>query len=127
MDLANYWYRVPELENMGVLEVFYGHLDASEAPSDSEVSDLPALNQANMSLAGLSHLGILADDEAGRQATERLLKSWPGESASGCGGSLVTYGIRSGLQVYSNGHATCSRSRSSPQRRNPRTAGQQWM
>ncbi|KZP20990.1 hypothetical protein FIBSPDRAFT_954168 [Athelia psychrophila] len=77
MELAMYWHRVPELLDMGVLEVYYGRLDASEAP-DSEASESLASTRAFASLLGFTNLGILGNDKAGRQAAERLLQAWPG-------------------------------------------------
>ncbi|KZP25633.1 hypothetical protein FIBSPDRAFT_1007723 [Athelia psychrophila] len=77
MELSNWWHRVPELLDMGVLEVFYGCLDASEAPN-LDVPELLACDHAYASLLGLTRLGIHEDDKTGRQAAERLLQRWPG-------------------------------------------------
>ncbi|KZP20988.1 hypothetical protein FIBSPDRAFT_741512 [Athelia psychrophila] len=62
---------------MGVLEIFYRNLNASRVP-DSEASESLASSLAFTSLLGLTNLGKLGNDKAGRQAAERLLKSWPG-------------------------------------------------
>lgn len=74
---------------MGVLEVFYAHLDVTKAPDASiaqaGVEASPASNRAYMALLGLTHLREFANDNSGHEATEKLLKSWPGVCDLACG------------------------------------------
>lgn len=87
-ELANYWQEVPELQEMGVLEVFYAHLDATKAP-DAPITGVeasPASKRAYMALLGLTHIREFANNKSGRVAAEKLLKSWPGACDLACDG-----------------------------------------
>jgi hypothetical protein len=77
-QLANFWQEVPILLTMGILDVFYTHLDVGKAPSAGEpAADTSATsNRAFISLLGLSKAGTFIDD--GKEFSGGIIKAWPG-------------------------------------------------
>lgn len=75
---------------MDVLEVFYAHLDATKVPdapiAGVLVEESLASNRAYMALLGLAHLREFENNKSGREAAEKLLKSWPGACDLACSG-----------------------------------------
>ncbi|KII90718.1 hypothetical protein PLICRDRAFT_106414 [Plicaturopsis crispa FD-325 SS-3] len=63
---------------MGILDIFFSHLDASKAPNEPDaVADRgPAASRAFMSLLGISKAGNFWGD--GSEYVDKILKAWPG-------------------------------------------------
>jgi hypothetical protein len=77
-ELANFWQETPNLLGMGVLDVFYAHLDLGKAPTthDPAAGASLAANRAFMSLLGLSKAGNFISDR--KEYLGAIIKAWPG-------------------------------------------------
>ena len=77
-ELANLWQEVPNLLTLGILDVFYVHLDIGKAPTthDPVANASAAANRAFMSLLGLSKAGNFIGDD--KEYSRAIIKAWPG-------------------------------------------------
>ncbi|KAJ7490685.1 hypothetical protein FB451DRAFT_1079464 [Mycena latifolia] len=79
-DLANFWQEVPELLSLGILDVFFHHLDADKAftvPSEANERS-PTAECAFYSLVGLCKAGDYLLPDAPYHHDPAVLKAWPG-------------------------------------------------
>ncbi|KAJ7094703.1 hypothetical protein B0H15DRAFT_830575 [Mycena belliarum] len=79
-DLADFWQEVPELFPLGILDVFFHHLDAGKAFAVPSLANhrSPAANCAFASLAGLCKAGDYLLPGAPYHHDPAILKAWPG-------------------------------------------------
>src|ERR1700733_10768185 len=77
-ELANFWQEAPNLLTMGILDVFFAHLDATKAPdTHNPAPDASALaSRAFISLLGLSKAGSFIGGDS--KCAAAIIKSWPG-------------------------------------------------
>ncbi|KAJ7769082.1 hypothetical protein DFH07DRAFT_806830 [Mycena maculata] len=79
-DLANFWQEVPELLRLGILDVFFHHLDVGKAfavPSE-ENERSPIAECAFYSLIGLCKAGEHFLPGAAHHRDPVVLRAWPG-------------------------------------------------
>jgi hypothetical protein len=79
-ELANFWQEVPALLLMGVLDVFFLHLDESKVPitPDPSASQSQIADRAFMALLGVSKAGAFLEDKMGEGISKGAMKAWPG-------------------------------------------------
>ena len=77
-ELANFWQEAPNLLKMGILDVFYAHLDVRKAPptQDPAAGASAVANRAVMSLLGLSKAGTFIGDSS--EYSGAIINAWPG-------------------------------------------------
>ncbi|KAJ6494134.1 hypothetical protein DFH09DRAFT_1206826 [Mycena vulgaris] len=79
-DLANFWQEVPEFLPLGILDVFFHHLDADKAFTVPSIANekSPAAECAFYSLVGLCKSGDCLQSGASHHRDPAVLKAWPG-------------------------------------------------
>ncbi|RDB14658.1 hypothetical protein Hypma_016492 [Hypsizygus marmoreus] len=77
-EIANMWQEAPQVLSMGVLDVFFRHLDANTTPTNPEraIDRNSTIDRAFMSMVGLTKAGnfLTEHDDFG----DAITKAWPG-------------------------------------------------
>ncbi|KAJ7022650.1 hypothetical protein C8F04DRAFT_1137345 [Mycena alexandri] len=79
-DLANFWPQVPELVSLGILDVFFHHLDADKAFVEPSIANerSPVAECAFYALVGLTKAAEHFTPGASYHHHPSVLNSWPG-------------------------------------------------